>query len=51
MDLVEASNPTYGDEFIIGGQINGMYPYVEFMSVQGIQFWNRYISDSGLGKV
>ena len=51
MDLVEAQNANYGDMFLIGGQFNDSLPYFEFMSVQGIQFWSKYINNSTLNSV
>ena len=34
------------EKFVVGGRAYGAYPYLEFLSVQGITFWSKYLTSS-----
>ncbi len=51
MDYVPESSGNMGETFLIGGQFNGAFPYLEYMSVQGASLWSKYVQNSSLSSV
>ncbi len=50
LDYIEDLNYP-GDMFLIGGQIDGKFPYIEYMRATGQMFWNFEIESKSLNSL